>query len=165
MEFKGPIYFQLDIPNLHITGIGPVETPYLLGSTATGKVSMHVDNTPQGTRFLPIKLSEHIYAFYCLDQTSVNPQYLYLTGNVEDGSVSLRSDVGLAYSGAHWLVEFALCSGDNARLICLGISGPGPQTRKQLALCGSAFAGEPKLCPVDSEKILDLWKLAPSSFP
>ena len=165
MEFKGPINLKLDVPNLHIPPVGPVVLPYLLGSTATGKVSMHVDNCPQGTRFLPIKLSERIYAFYCLDQTSVNPQYLYLTGNVEDGSVSLRSDVGLAYSGAHWGVEFASCGGNNARLICLGISGPRPQTRKQLALCGSPFGGEPKLCPVDSEKILDLWKLAPSSFP
>ena len=163
MEFKGPINLRLVIPKLDIKPVGPVETPYLLGSTATGKVSMDVGNSSDGTRFLPIKLSEHIYGFYCLDQTSVNPQYLYLTGNVEDGSVSLRSDVGLAYSGAHWRVEFALCSGNNARLICLGISGP--QTRKQLALCGSPFGGEPKLCPVDSEKILDLWELAPSSFP
>ena len=165
MEFKGPISLQLVIPKLDIKPVGPVETPYLLGSTATGKVSMHVGYRPlaEGTRFLPIKLSEHIYAFYCLDQTSVNPQYLYLTGNVDDKSVKLSSDVGFAYSGAHWHVEFGQCGGNNTRLICLGISGL--QTRKQLVLCGSPFGGEPKLCPVDSEKILDRWELAPSSFP
>ena len=124
MEFKGPINLRLVIPKLDIKPVGPVETPYLLGSTATGKVSMHVGNSPEGIRFIPIKLSKHIYAFYCLDQTSVNPQYLYLTGNVDDKSVKLSSDVGFAYSGAHWRVEFVSCGGNNARLICLGISGP-----------------------------------------
>ena len=164
MEFKGPINLRLVIPKLDIKCVDrPVETPYLLGSTATGKVSMDVGNSSDGTRFLPIKLSEHIYAFYCLDQTSVNPQYLYLTGNVDDKSVKLSSDVGFAYSGAHWRVEFAPCGGNNARLICLG--GSGLQARNVLALCGFPYGGEPKLCPVHSENILDLWELAPSSFP
>ena len=151
MEFTGPVAFNLVIPPMKIKGIGPVESTSLAASTATGKVSMAGSSTP----FLPIKISEkQVYAFYCLDQTRVNPKYLYLTGNVDDGTVGLSADIGLAYSGAHWFIQ--LCDGNKVKLICLG-------TGQKLALCGSAFFEDPKLCPADTEE-LNTWELVPSSF-
>ena len=151
MEFTGPVAFNLVIPPWKGGGIGPVVSPFLAASTATGKVSMAGSSTP----FLPIKISEkQVYAFYCLDQTGVNPKYLYLTGNVDDGTVGLSADIGLAYSGAHWFIE--LCDGNKVKLICLG-------TGQRMALYGSAFFEEPKLCPANTEG-LNTWELVPSSF-
>ena len=69
---------------------------------------LYLKNTLSSTPFLPIKISEkQVYAFYCLDQTRVNPKDLYLTGNVDDGTVGLIADINVAkYLATVYLLFF-----------------------------------------------------------